>query len=319
MAGTARTDDIGLYREALEAIAETCARLAAGDFETRVPVIEGDEVVQGVRQRLNAFIDITDAFVRESGASLTAASEGRYHRQFLQRGMPGVFRVTAGTINAAGQGMRQAAEQLEQDLRDRDALAETMSGIAAQVAAASVELSASADSLADSAGAAVDQAQNATDTMHTLERSSQQIQEALTLIKNVASRTKLLALNATIEATRAGDAGRGFAVVATEVKALADETHRSSDDIEVQIQAAQQAARNSIEAVSAISDVIAEMNHQVGGIAAAAGGTSSAYGDGLAQMAETLRTEIDTLVARTGRANPDAEAAATAATRGALA
>lgn len=286
---------VAAYEEAFAHIAEMCRGVAAGDLEVRVPALTGPPVVGEVRWLLNGLMDVTDAFVREAGASLTAASEGRYYRQFLERGMPGSFRAAAGTINTSREAMATAAARIA-DARTRDALAQSMAEVAGQVAAASVELSASADSLADSAQSAVSEVQAATATMGTLEETSAQIRHALTLIKQVAARTKLLALNATIEAARAGEAGRGFAVVATEVKTLAEETNRSSEEIERQILAAQHAASESISAVSRISAAIEAMNHQVEGIASAAGGTPGSSEVGLAQMAQVLQGDIDQIL-----------------------
>ena len=80
------------------------------------------------------------------------------------------------------------------------------------------------------------------------------IESILSLIRDIAGQTNLLALNATIEAARAGDAGRGFAVVAQEVKSLASQTARATDDITTKITAIQQATRQTVEANGSIGN-----------------------------------------------------------------
>src|SRR5512144_2721515 len=279
-------------RRGIAAIAEFCDRVARGDLEARVPPLPGPADLHRVRAGLNHLADLTDAFVREAGASLTAASEGRFFRRFLLQGMPGAFRTGAQTINAANDAMAASRRQLATAAADRAELADTVLEVSQQVAASSTELSASAHSLAGSARSAVNEASNALDTVHSLELASGEIQQAVTLIKQVAAQTRLLALNATIEAARAGESGRGFAVVAGEVKSLADATNASSDEIARQVAAPQTATASAVAAISWISDVIGDMDRQVDGIAAAAGGGASAEATGLSQMAESRRTEI---------------------------
>ena len=290
-------DELTAYRAAFAAIAETCRRAADGDLEARVPMLaDGPDEIREVRDAFNHLIDVTDAFVREAGASLTAASDNRFHRQFLVRGMPGAFRRGAGTINEARESMARAAARLRDEETRRANTAETVYEVSSQVAAASTELSASAGSLAESATTAVTEVDGALATVETLERSAVEIEHAVTVITTVAAQTNLLALNATIEAARAGEAGKGFAVVANEVKELARETEVASADIIRQVEAAQSATGDAVSAISRISDVITEMSAQVDGIADAAGNTSTANASGLSQMAERLRHELSSLV-----------------------
>ena len=287
------SDELAAYRAAFASIAETCNRVASGDLEARVPRPAGNVAeISAVRNALNHLIDVTDAFVREAGASLTAASDGRYHREFLVRGMPGAFRRGAETINTARDSMARAATRLADEEERRAHTAEAVYEVSSQVAAASTELSASAGSLTESTNTAVNEVQQALTTVGTLERSAQEIQQAVTVITTVAAQTNLLALNATIEAARAGDAGKGFAVVASEVKDLAHETEAASSDIIRQVGAAQSATAEAVGAIGRIADVINEMSAQVDGIADAAGNTTTENAAGLSQMAERLRHEL---------------------------
>jgi methyl-accepting chemotaxis protein len=115
----------------------------------------------------------------------------------------------------------------------------------------------------------VDVAQNTTRTVGKLGDSSQEIATVIKLINGIAEQTNLLALNATIEAARAGEAGKGFAVVASEVKELAQETARATEDISKRVEAIQADTAGAVQAIGQISTVIAEINDFQATIAAA--------------------------------------------------
>ena len=280
-------DEVDSYRRAVEVLSSAFASVARGDLEVRVAPLDGPPALAALRDDVNLSLDVMDAFVRESGASLTAAAEGRFHRQFLVRGMPGTFRDGAQRINTARATMEHAADALEEQNATRQLMVDKAIEVSVHVAAASTELGASAQVLAASAQSGVDEATAALSTVEGLELSANQIQHAVLLIKNVASQTRLLALNATIEAARAGEFGRGFAVVAAEVKSLADESARSSDDITAQVAASRAATEEAVEAIGRVAGAIHEMNDQVGGIAQAAGGAL-----GLSELAEMLHSDI---------------------------
>ncbi|WP_299033714.1 methyl-accepting chemotaxis protein [uncultured Pseudokineococcus sp.] len=294
----------GVSSAAVREMLRVCRLVAAGDLEARVqhvPGSEDDPDLVLLRHELNRFIDRTDAYVRESAASLEAASEGRFHRQFLLTGLAGAFACGAHTINAAREAMASAAaratEVADARLRLADEFESTVMTVSQTVAAAATELSASAASLSGSVALAVREADDAREAVGRLERSSQQIRQVVTLISQVSGQTRLLALNATIEAARAGAAGRGFAVVASEVKQLADQTFGATDEVTAQVGDVQEVASTSTSVMSRISQTVREMDSMVEGVSVAVdgGGEHGGAADGapgLAQLAEVLRAEV---------------------------
>jgi methyl-accepting chemotaxis protein len=151
------------------------------------------------------------------------------------RGMLGKTSEVAAAAEQSAVAMREAAQ--------------TAAGLIRAIEDARTEVEVAAD-VATRAGV---QASQAVEVSHALSAHVGAIESILSLIRDIAGQTNLLALNATIEAARAGDAGRGFAVVAQEVKSLASQTARATDDINAKITAIQQATRQTVEANGSIA------------------------------------------------------------------
>ncbi|NUU15643.1 methyl-accepting chemotaxis protein, partial [Cellulomonas humilata] len=131
---------------------------------------------------------------------------------------------------------------------------------AEQMGASIREIAQNANLAAKVAGQATAAAESANDQVARLGESSQQIGNVVKTITSIAEQTNLLALNATIEAARAGEAGKGFAVVAGEVKELASETARATEDIARRVEAIQADTTGAVAAIGQIAAIIASIN-----------------------------------------------------------
>jgi methyl-accepting chemotaxis protein len=287
--------------DALRAITDTFRSVSAGDFESRVPPIGDTETAIATRTAVNGLLDRVDAFVREAGAASAAAAEGRFYRRFLTTGLQGAFRSSAEQVNQSLDAMSRNAARISQADLARLSLADELESavltVSEQVATAATQMGASANGLASFARGAISDAERGLETVTSLRAASDQIRDAVDLINQVASQTRLLALNATIEAARAGSAGKGFAVVASEVKTLANETTSSSEEIMGQVSTVQQAAADAVGVLEGVSRSFREISDLIDGIAVAVDGGAAAGTTGLSQLAEVLRAEVSRFVA----------------------
>lgn len=308
------------------------ADLTHGKMDVSIPAKIGRDEIGLLWSTVGTFRDTLVETERLKAAQADADAQRRAEQKAMLDRLAREFETEVGqvlaTVTQTAQSTLRAAEVMVTD-------AEETSGRSMAVASASEQTSANVQAVAGASeelsssiaeigrqigeastliGAAVEQARLTDNDVRSLADSASKVGTIVAMIQAIAEQTNLLALNATIEAARAGEAGRGFAVVASEVKALASQTAKATQDIEAQMGTIQGATQQSVEKIADISRRIAELDHITSSIAGAASQQSSATGEisrniseaavGAAEVASTI-VGVRTTAEKSGAASRD--------------
>jgi methyl-accepting chemotaxis protein len=279
----------------MTAMCKAMRELASGNFDVVLPGLGRKDELGEMASAVEEFKVQAVAKAERDAAAQDAqnrASSATRRAELIR--FADDFETAVGTIVS---NVSASAVQLESAAGVLTRTAETTQSLSSQVAGASEEASSNMQSVAAAteelstsvdeigrrvresnriAEAAVLQAQQTDGRIGKLSRAAQQIGDVVKLITAIAEQTNLLALNATIEAARAGEAGRGFAVVASEVKSLASQTAKATDEISSHISGMQGATQESVAAIKEIGGTIAQVSNIASTIASAVEQQSSA-------------------------------------------